>query len=143
MIGHSVALDQAFGKRTRKIDEIFFDIKLLNDELYNIYTKGKLELSLLNLFEVDKLNKPITFRCPIIGNVNNVDSHIYDVIQLTKKITNLKEIHLLPYNKLTKTSYERLNLEFNSDDYYVPTKEQLQCFKKMIEINTGKKVIVL
>ena len=131
-----------FIKICKEIDEIFFDIKLLNDELYYIYTKGKLDIILKNLYEIDKLNKPITFRCPIIGNVNDNENHIKDIIQLAKIINNLKEIHLLPYNELTKNSYERLNLSFN-DVFCVPTKELLQTYKQEIENNTGKKVVVL
>lgn len=131
-----------FIKICKEIDEIFFDIKLLNNELCYIYTKGKLDIILKNLYEIDKLNKPITFRCPIIGNVNDNENHIKDIIQLAKKINNLKEIHLLPYNELTKNSYERLNLSFN-DVFCVPTKELLQTYKQEIENNTGKKVVVL
>ena len=51
-----------------------------------------------NLKLLERLNKAIVLRCPIIPGINDIHSHFDEIINLTKTISTIIEVNILPYH---------------------------------------------
>ena len=94
------------------IDLFLFDIKLIDNEKHKEFTDVSNEKILTNFSKIlSKIgSERIIPRIPLIPGVNTDVSTIQHIITFLQEINYKGQIHLMPYNKLTKTKYEKVGM---------------------------------
>jgi pyruvate formate lyase activating enzyme len=92
------------------VDLFLFDIKHINSEIHLHYTGVNNERILANFkMLLSKVgNERIIPRIPLIPNVNIDLNIINSIAEFLREINYNGPIHLMPYNKLAKTKYEKI-----------------------------------
>ena len=130
---------EAFLKLAKKCSKVYFDIKLLDKAEFTKWTGGDLKIVLNNLELLQKENIKVVIRCPIIGGVNDTESHYRAIGELAKSFSVIQRVELLPYNELCPSKYEKLNMELEYD-FYLPN--NLVQAKEIIASTCKKEVIL-
>lgn len=109
-------------KVSEYVDIFLVDYKLSNEKMHKYYTGVSNKEIIENIKLIDKLNKEIILRCPIIPNINDNEEHFKAIGNITSNLKNVKKIEIIPYHKLGKDKYNylgdnSLNHEFEVADY--------------------------
>ena len=122
-------------KRVAKYTDLFlYDLKLMDDEKHKEYIGVSNKDIIENLVKLSKMHSNINVRMPIIGNVNDDNSHIEKTLELLKDL-NIKKINLLPYHSIAKHKYEKLGLVYEDEKMLVPSEANMNSFKEAFEKN--------
>lgn len=94
------------------IDTFYFDIKHIDENVYNEVVKGDLKQVQDNLqYLIHEDPQKIVFRVPVIPNFNNDDETLKAILDMAKQY-QVKEVHFLPYHTLGKMKYEKMMEEY-------------------------------
>ncbi len=94
-----------------KPDLFLYDLKLIDNDLHKKYTGTSNILILKNLETLNKLNKEVIIRIPLIPTITDTPKNLEDIINLLDKMPNIKNINLLPYHTIAAGKYQKLNLQ--------------------------------
>jgi len=104
-------------------DIFLFDIKLLDADLHKKFTDVSNELILENLKELTNRGNKVIIRIPLIPGVTDTEHNLSEIANYLSTLKNIRQIDLLPYNKISESKYQRLNqqallgeLETQSED---------------------------
>ncbi len=98
-----------FEKINSLVDLYLYDIKIWDEKLHKKYTGVSNALIHDNLIRLSKLNKNIYIRIPLIPGVVDTKNNITNLIRFITTLNNIKQVDLLPYNKIGEGKYEKLN----------------------------------
>lgn len=90
------------------VDLFLYDIKHSNPLLHRKTIGGTNRLILNNLRKITEKGIETVLRVPIIPGFNATTEEIGAITDLAKTLDGIKEINLLPYHRLGKQKYERL-----------------------------------
>ena len=92
------------------VDLFLFDIKLIDPNEHKRFTNVSNEKILSNFMKIHSIvgNERIIARIPIIPGVNTDVKTIEGIANFLKKIGYSRPVHLMPYNKMAKTKYEKI-----------------------------------
>ncbi len=117
------------------VDLFLFDIKHTDSEMHKKFTYVPNEKILSN-FQII-LNKVgsnrIICRIPIIPGVNNKIETIENISNFLKSVGYSGAVHLMPYNKMAKTKYEKVGKTALYRDMGDLTENELLSIKKVFE----------
>lgn len=91
------------------IDTYLFDLKHMDPVKYEQVVKGKLEVVLHNIQQIDP-NK-IVLRVPVIPDFNNDEETLHSIIEYSAK-RKIKELHFLPYHLLALDKYTKMRIPY-------------------------------
>ena len=130
-------------KLVELVDLFLFDIKHIDPRLHEKFTRVSNEKILENFrFVFSKVGtERIIPRIPLIPGVNDNQSTIEGITTFLKSINYSGEVHLMPYNKLAKTKYEKIGKIERYQDMGDLTKEKMSEIVKIIESQSFKVVI--
>lgn len=122
------------------VDLFLFDIKHIDSNIHKLFTGVKNEKILDNFhYILTKVgNGRIIPRIPLIPGVNDDDDAIQGIISFLKSINYTGEVHLMPYNKLAKTKYEKIGKEDQYQDMGDLTEKRMSNIVKLIESQSYK-----
>jgi pyruvate formate lyase activating enzyme len=120
-----------FKKISEFIDLFFIDIKLIDNNEHKRYTGVANHKIMQNLQYLSQTGKKVTFRYPVIPQINNKDEHIEQLINLARHHTD--EIHLLPYHKIGMHKYKELGIKNKMKQYEELPVNYLNNLKEKIE----------
>ena len=125
------------------IDLFLFDIKLIDNEKHKEFTGVLNEKILENFSKIfSKVgNERINPRIPLIPGVNTDLSAIQQIIIFLQRINYNGQIHLMPYNKLTKTKYEKVGMGDIYKDRGDLTAEALKKIARLFEQHSYEVII--
>ncbi|MBY9003571.1 MAG: glycyl-radical enzyme activating protein [Candidatus Lokiarchaeota archaeon] len=130
-------------KLVKYVDLFLFDIKLMDSEKHKQFTDVLNEKILTNfskiLYKVG--NERIIPRIPLIPGVNTDLITIQQIITFLHGIDYKGIIHLMPYNKLTKTKYEKVGMGDIHKDFGDLTDEDLNKITKLFEQHSYQVII--
>ena len=117
------------------VDLFLFDIKHLDPNEHKKYTNVSNEKILNNFARIHSKvgNKRIIARIPIIPGVNTDLKTIEDIVTFLKNINYSGSVHLMPYNKMAKTKYEKVGKGHLYKDMGDLTEEKLEEITKKFE----------
>lgn len=99
---------QTFKKVIDKVDYVFMDIKLADDQLHKKYT-GVSNLQILNNLKIlQNSNKACTIRTPLIPNITDTKENLNAI----KKLIGDLNHELIPYNEFASLKYKDLGMLF-------------------------------
>ncbi|MHA1543310.1 MAG: glycyl-radical enzyme activating protein [Candidatus Hodarchaeales archaeon] len=116
-----------------EIDLFLFDIKLMDDELHQKYTGVSNKEILSNFAKLDKEGKNLIIRFPVIPGLTDTPSNIDKMCVWMRTLSKTNEINLLPYHKIAKGKYQKLNLEYKLEKLEAPQPSRLEELRNIFE----------
>ena len=104
-----------------KIDLFLYDIKLIDDELHQKYTSVSNKQILSNFEKLDKEGKNLIIRFPVIPGLTDTPFNIDKMCAWMRTLSRTNEIHLLPYHKIAKGKYQKMNLDYRLENLEAPS----------------------
>lgn len=95
-----------------KVDHVYYDLKLLNDEEHRRWTGVSNQPILDNLYTMDRQGTPYTIRFPLIPQITDTESNLKNLLNTIEPLQNLSELHILPYNALAGGKYETYGMRY-------------------------------
>lgn len=120
------------------LDQYLLDIKHMNPDKHKEYTGRSNELMLENAMKIAKSGMTeLSIRVPVIPGFNDTPGEIRDIAAYTKKLGNVRRLHLLPYHRLGQDKYTGLGRDYLMGDVEPPTNEKMEALLKIAEQTSG------
>lgn len=113
-----------------EIDQLFFDIKLMDSNKHRYFTGYDNEKILTNITSSAHLNNNIVIRVPTICGVNADAENFETMCRFLTTHTNIKKIELLPYHRLGYEKMQALGIE--GQVFFPPSEQQLATLTSII-----------
>ncbi|UYP01191.1 glycyl-radical enzyme activating protein [Oceanotoga sp. DSM 15011] len=127
-----------FEKIIDYVDLFLYDLKHMDEDKHLKYMGVSNDLVFENLKKLSSFGKEIYIRMPLIHNINDYDKNIMNCIEFLKNI-KFSQLNILPYHKMGKDKYRRLNMKTYMEELESPSDERILEIKKMFE-DSGIKV---
>lgn len=92
------------------VDLFLYDLKLMDDAAHVKYTGVGNALILGNLERLAGSGSPVCLRIPMIPGVTDTDDNLDAIERFVRPLKNIRDISLLPYNKLGEDKREKFGL---------------------------------
>lgn len=115
-----------------RMDLIFMDLKLMDDEKHRLYTGVSNELTLRNIQRLAEVPAEAVIRIPVIGGINNDEDNIRRSAAYVHDKLPKAKMELLPYHRFGTVKYEAIGMPYEHDEFCTPTKEELEYLKKLV-----------
>lgn len=130
-----VAIETSLAARWRAIERILpfvslilADLKSCDGERFHQDTGGRLPLVLDNFERLAVSGTPTIIRVPVIPGFNDSDSAIEAIVRRATLLSNVREIHFLPYHTLGKGKYTLLGRSYPYPDAAAPADSTIARF---------------
>ena len=108
---------QIFKKMLSIFNLIYYDIKLVNDDLHQKFTGVSNKIILENLKILERSGVPYHIRIPLIPNITDTKDNLNDIKNLILSLENRPlRVDALPYNALAGGKYDSYNMEYPLKD---------------------------
>ncbi|NIM65411.1 MAG: glycyl-radical enzyme activating protein [Candidatus Latescibacteria bacterium] len=92
------------------VDEFLYDLKLIDDEYHSKYAGVSNELILENLRKLSEKEEKVIVRIPMIPGITDTGLNLEAIIGFLAPLKSIREIDLLPYNKLAEDKFKKFNM---------------------------------
>jgi pyruvate formate lyase activating enzyme len=92
---------------------VYFDLKLIDEDLHRRYTGRGNQPILKNLELLSQMNVPYVVRVPLIPGVTDTLSNLSAIASILSRLPTQPSVELLPYNPLAGAKYASLGLEYS------------------------------
>ena len=113
-------------------DRVLLDVKYTTDEEYKRYVGCSIDAPLKFLDYLNEAAIPTTVRQVIVPTVNDRDESIKELKNITRGISSVDKIELLPFKKICSAKYENMGIPFPFKDKPTPTKEDMERLTKLL-----------
>ena len=96
---------EQFLRAVTALDDVMMDLKLMDPALHKQWTGQDNALILANARALMALDKPVTFRVPLIPGVTDTDDNLSAVAKFVKDARDHVKVELIPYNRMTGAKY--------------------------------------
>ena len=127
-------LDDKAKKLLSETDRVMLDIKYTNDEDYEKYVGCTTREPLEFLKYLNEQGIPTTLRQVIIPNLNDTEENILKLRKIANAHTCVDKVELLPFRKICKVKYDKLNLTFPLDHLPEPTSQQMDKLNEILKV---------
>lgn len=134
--GHVAAED--LKKAAAYTDLFLYDWKLTDKHLHRQYTGADNERIVSNLRLLDRMNKKIVLRCPVIPGINDTISHFRGIASIAQSCANVLYIELEPYHAFGEAKSKRMGKE--AETFRVPAVSEAAAWKAEIEQYTNTEI---
>ncbi len=114
-------------------DYVLLDIKYTNEEHYQKYAGCSMQKPLQFLNALQQKNIHVILRQVIIPTINDNKENINELKDIAKSYSCIKKTELLPFKKLCKTKYEKLNITFAFENIPEPTEAQMEQLNNLLK----------
>ncbi len=116
------------------IDMFFFDLKEMDTEKHRKMTGVSNKLILENAKKLAACGKKMIIRMPIIPGCNDELDDLKAAARfIAEELETVKEVHLLPYELVGVSKYERMQREYMIGDIKPPSQEAMEELKGIFE----------
>lgn len=122
-----------FNEVISRIDFVFFDLKLMDDEKHKLYTGQSNQLILNNAKILRDSEKAFVFRIPMISGINSDVENASKVCEFVAGANHLQYVEILPYNTFAGAKYSMLGMEYQYNEFIPPASEELFQIKRTFE----------
>ena len=114
--------------------QVYFDVKLADDEEHRKYTGVSNRMILDNLMALSERAIPFHIRIPLIPQITDTEDNLNRIGRILEKLPNRPEsIDLLPYNELAGAKYETFGKKFRLNKGIKNDMNIIRSFKKSAE----------
>ncbi|QEE17271.1 glycyl-radical enzyme activating protein [Promethearchaeum syntrophicum] len=123
------------------VDLFLYDLKFHDSEKHEKFTGVPNQQILNNLIKLSENGSKIIIRIPIIPGINDDSDELNKIRYFISNLKNIQGIDLLPFHKIGKNKYIKLNLPYLMEDFNEPSHEQMEKIKlKFDSINIPVKI---
>jgi len=97
----------------RCIDSFLADLKHTDADKFKTFTGGCLPAILKNFTNLERSGAQVIARVPVIPGFNDTLEEIGRIIEFAASLSNIQEIHFLPFHVLGVRKYELIGREYN------------------------------
>lgn len=94
------------------IDDIYYDIKLIDDDEHIKYTGRSNSLILHNFKALMEQGRRVTVRIPLIPTVTDTDKNLTGIASLLSEYKDRVRVELIPYNTMTGAKYSSVGRSY-------------------------------
>ncbi len=118
------------------VDLFLYDIKIMDELKHKKFTGKGNKLILDNLKKLSDLGANLNVRIPLINDVNVDDENneVMEIIEFLKPL-RISMVNLLPYHSIGSHKYEKIDMEYQGEDFSRPTDEKLEEIKNLFISN--------
>lgn len=124
------------------IDLVILDVKHTNEEGYKKITGNNINKSLEFIESLKKTNKKIWIRQVIVPGIIDSEDYLISLDKFIKKYfntNNIEKIEFLPYHKLGREKYIKMNIPYQCENIEEMDKEKCnELYNKFINIYKNK-----
>jgi pyruvate formate lyase activating enzyme len=107
------------------VDIVLYDIKIIDDDLHQEYTGVSNKIILGNLVKLAEWGKTVTIRIPAIPGITDTQKNLGDIADYLSHLKNVKEISILPYNRLAEDKCRRFKLKTKLERLKIQTENEI------------------
>ncbi|MDY0092474.1 MAG: glycyl-radical enzyme activating protein [Candidatus Vecturithrix sp.] len=100
-------------KHLQYIDLFLADLKHTDPEKFQAATGGRLDLIISNFKQLETAQIPVVARIPVIPGFNHSETEMRAIIDFAASLTNIREVHLIPYHALGRQKYALLGRTYD------------------------------
>jgi pyruvate formate lyase activating enzyme len=124
---------QAVIREVSQFTDLFlYDLKLMDNDLHKRFTGVDNHSILSNLQLLDAMKKKVIIRIPLIEKVNATDKNLNLLIDFLNGLTEVREIHLLPYHALGDHKHKRCGFSAEHFNFVRPDSAGLALFQNRL-----------
>lgn len=120
------------------VDLFLYDYKETNSEKYKDFTGVDNTVIVDNLSFLNKINKDVVLRCPIIKGYNDRREHFEGIAEIANRYKNILHIEIEPYHPLGESKYTALGRKLQK--FSVENEEEKNEYLLAVQKNSFKKV---
>lgn len=113
-----------------KMDDLFVDLKLMDESEHIRYTGLSNRLILENICALDRAKKPFVIRIPLIPGITDSDKNQESIADFLSGLSSLKRVELLSYNPFTPHKYALIGREYQAPITSRPPNARTDLFKQ-------------
>lgn len=114
-------------------DLILYDLKLIDPAEHRRWTGADNDLILANAEKVAASARKMIIRVPLITGVNDSPANLSATAEfVTRRLSNVTEIHLLPYELFGEAKYDRLDRPYRLAGLERPDEETVQACRDLV-----------
>ena len=102
------------------VDDVYFDVKLLDDEAHRRWTAVTNERILENLRRLGECDTEVIVRSPLIPGCNDGEGDVRSLARLCAELPHVRALELLPYHGLGEHKYQRLQRGYSLSGTLAP-----------------------
>lgn len=115
------------------VDLVILDIKHTEKEGYKLITQRNME-EINNFIEaLNKSDKKVWIRQVIIPDINDNEKYIDSLVNYIKKIKNIEKVEFLPFHRLGREKYIKLNIPYTCEEKKDMDKEKCEQLYKIFK----------
>lgn len=114
-------------------DLFLFDLKIIDRDLHVKFTGVSNELIHSNLARLASRGEKVVVRIPMIPGITDTGENLEAVCSLLKPLGSVRQVSLLPYNKLGEDKSERYQLAQHSLKWETQSPEEILARKALFE----------
>ena len=89
-------------------------------------------MTLKNIKKLSEVPADVVIRIPVIGGVNNDEDNIRRSAEYVHNNLAKAKMELLPYHKFGTIKYEAIGMPYEHDDFYRPSKEEMEKLREIV-----------
>ena len=97
------------------VDTFLVDLKHTDQDKLKTFTQGDAELVMRNLSNLTDSDSNVIIRIPVIPGFNHSENEIRQMIDFASSLSNVNEIHFLPYHTFGVEKYKMLGMDYLFD----------------------------
>lgn len=135
----NIAIDTAgvgngkYEELLKYIDLVILDIKHTNKEGYKKITQREMKEIDTFINTLNKTKKRVWIRQVIIPEITDSEKYIDSLVKYIQKIKNIEKIEFLPYHRLGREKYIKLNIKYPCDNKQNMNKEKCDKLYKLFK----------
>lgn len=94
------------------VDQVYYDIKLVDPCLHRRYTRQDNRLILSNLAALSQSGVPFVIRVPLVPGVTDTQANLSAIAEIARGLKGLQGVDLLPYNRAAGAKYAAAGKQF-------------------------------
>ncbi len=115
---------ESFIEALKRLEFVFMDVKIMDDNLHQMYTGVSNRCILQNLEILKSSDVPFTIRVPMIVGINDDLENIRHLGRFLQGCRTLRTVELLPYNTMAGAKYPLLGQKYE-ETFAPPSPSQL------------------
>jgi pyruvate formate lyase activating enzyme len=124
---------EAMEKILAHSDLVYYDLKQMDPVEHKKQCGQSNDLILSNLSLVVESKVPLVIRVPIIPGYTNSDENIEAIARTVAGLTKEAPVYILPYHNYGANKYRMIDMKYQLDDVKIPTEEELDRAKQIVE----------
>ena len=123
------AAEDVVGEVVPYFDEVFFDIKHMDNEKHLYYTGVNNQRILSNLYMISEMKVPVAIRYPMIPGINDSLDNLKAMADFISTLPQYTYLYVLPYHRYGVSKYESVGMTYKLPDLKAPDKNRVDKVK--------------